>query len=276
MELGLICWPKPYKHVVPNGAPALRNQLFNRATFNLISVPKNLWEVLHSVQDDRAKNIDRLHEADDNMGTRRATGGCADYAVRDWEDKARTQDSTRAAICDQPVRSLGVDANSSASPIASLIAAGRGSFRLGGRASKAPARPQGTTGTFVSATSIPRPCLNGFIEPSRLRPPSGKMMKMDFSSCNFRRKSASACGPQFFRHIGKALSIIAEKVLVTVLWKKTSPAAMGKARSRWRGVRAAPRASASRWLQWFAASTNDPCAGSFSRPIIVSRCAIAK
>ena len=42
MELGLICWPKPYKHVVPNGAPALRHQLFNRATFNLISVPKNL------------------------------------------------------------------------------------------------------------------------------------------------------------------------------------------------------------------------------------------
>ena len=39
MELGLICWPKPYKHVVPNGAPALRHQLFNRATFNLISVP---------------------------------------------------------------------------------------------------------------------------------------------------------------------------------------------------------------------------------------------
>jgi hypothetical protein len=30
------------------------------------------------------------------------------------------------------------------------------------------------------------------------------MMKMAFSSCNFRRKSARACGPQFFRHMGNA------------------------------------------------------------------------
>jgi hypothetical protein len=59
--------------------------------------------------------------------------------------------------------------------------------------------------------------LNGIIEPLRLRPPSGKMMKIALSSCNFRRKSARACGPQFFRHIGKALSMIAENVLVTGL-----------------------------------------------------------
>ena len=134
-------------------------------------------------------------------------------------------------------------------PIANLIATGRGMLRSAGRASKVPTRPHGTTGTLVSATSIPSPCLKGIIDPLRLRPPSGKMMKIARSSCNFRRRSASACVPQFFRHIGKALSTIAENVLVTFVWKKTSPAAMGKARSRWRGVSAAPRASASRWLQ---------------------------
>jgi hypothetical protein len=64
---------------------------------------------------------------------------------------------------------------------------------------------------------MPIPCLKGIIEPVRLRPPSGKMMKIALSSCNFRRKSARACGPQFFRHIGKALSMIAENLLVTVL-----------------------------------------------------------
>jgi len=42
-------------------------------------------------------------------------------------------------------------------------------------------------------------------------------MKMDFSSCNFRRRLESARGPQSFRHIGKALSIIAENVLVTLV-----------------------------------------------------------
>ena len=46
---------------------------------------------------------------------------------------------------------------------------------------------------------------------------AGLMMKMAFSSCNLRRRSARACGPQFFRHIGNALSMIAENVLVTPL-----------------------------------------------------------
>ena len=36
-----------------------------------------------------------------------------------------------------------------------------------------------------SATNIPSPCLKGIIAPVRLRPPSGKMMKIAFSSCNF-------------------------------------------------------------------------------------------
>ena len=71
-------------------------------------------------------------------------------------------------------------------------------LRSGDRASKVPTRPHGTTGTLVSATSIPSPCLKGMIDPLRLRPPSGKMMKIARSSCNFRRRSASACGPQFF------------------------------------------------------------------------------
>ena len=129
----------------------------------------------------------------------------------------RTLDSRLRAICDQPSRLFGVAAKFRGSPIINLILTGRGIFRFGGRASKVPIRPQGTTGTFVSATSIPSPCLKGIIEPVRVRPPSGKMMKIAFSSCNLRRNSARACGPQFFRHIGKALSMIAENTLTAVV-----------------------------------------------------------
>ena len=129
----------------------------------------------------------------------------------------RTLDSTLFAICDQPERSFAVDGKSSGSPIISLILTGRGIFRFGGSASKVPMRLQGTTGTFVSATSIPSPCLKGIMEPVRVRPPSGKMMKIAFSSCNLRRSSANACGPQFFRHIGKALSTVAENTLTATV-----------------------------------------------------------
>ena len=126
-------------------------------------------------------------------------------------------DSRLRAICDQPSRLFAVVAKFRGSPTINLILTGRGTFRFGGRASKLPIRPQGTTGTFVSATSIPSPCLKGIIEPVRVRPPSGKMIKIAFSSCNLRRNSARACGPQFFRHIGKALSMIAENTLTAVV-----------------------------------------------------------
>ena len=130
---------------------------------------------------------------------------------------SRTLDSRLRAICDQPSRLFGVAANFRGCPIINLILIGRGTFRFGGRASKVPTRPQGTTGTFVSATIMPSPCLKGIIEPVRVRPPSGKMMKIALSSCNLRRNSARACGPQFFRHIGKALSMIAENTLTAVV-----------------------------------------------------------
>ena len=92
-------------------------------------------------------------------------------------------DSRLRTVCDQPSRLFGVAAKCRGSPIINSIFIGRGIFRFGGRASKLPTRPQGTTGTFVSATSIPRPCLKGTIEPVRVRPPSGKMIKIALSSC---------------------------------------------------------------------------------------------
>src|SRR5438876_711418 len=85
------------------------------------------------------------------------------------------EDSTLCAICDQPSRLFGVVAKSSGAPMTILIRAGRGIFRWGGNASNVPAMNAGTTGTRVSATSIPRPCLNEAMRPSRLREPSGKM-----------------------------------------------------------------------------------------------------
>src|SRR4051794_41981050 len=131
--------------------------------------------------------------------------------------RLRTADSTFRAISDQPARSFAIEGSSSQGPITSLILAGLGTFRFAGRASKVPKILQGTTGIFASTTSIPSPCLKGIIEPVRVRPPSGKMMKIAFSCCNLRRNSARACGPQFFRHMGKALSTIAENTLLAVV-----------------------------------------------------------
>ena len=63
------------------------------------------------------------------------------------------------------------------------------------------------------------------------------------------RSSCIAWEPQRFRHIGSALSIIAEKSAAAGVSKNTSPAAIGNADERKRHGSADASVSTSRWLE---------------------------